>query len=362
MNKTLVPTNLINLYLTKKYPISLIHFLTNRCNARCPFCFIDFDNKHSQSAKNEMSLEQIDQFTKSLGPSLQHVNLTGGEPFLKKEIFDIVSLYFNNAKLDSILINTNGSLPKLIKKFINRFINEYPNKKCVFVFSIDAENEKHDEIRKIPGLFKKVIESCNIVKGYTPNAHGVVNLTCTLDNYNVVCSLYDNLIDKYNITCFSPIIVRDEGVYKIPEEDKKTILKSYSLLTTKIINDLKSGRIQGFDDSLMGRYLNAKNQIQYDIIKNTYLEQKFESYCPAGSIFGVIMSDGTVFPCEVLDKPLGNLKDYDYDFLKLWFDSEAINTKKWIKDTKCNCHWECAWTYNILSNVKYVPKLVNKML
>lgn len=92
------------------------------------------------------------------------------------------------------------------------------------------------------------------------------------------------------------------------------------------------------------------------------MEPKFESYCPAGSIFGVIMSDGTVFPCEVLDKPLGNLKDYDYDFLKLWFDSEAINTKKWIKDTKCNCHWECAWTYNILSNVKYVPSLINKMV
>ena len=92
------------------------------------------------------------------------------------------------------------------------------------------------------------------------------------------------------------------------------------------------------------------------------MEPKFESYCPAGSIFGVIMSDGTVFPCEVLDKPLGNLKDYDYNFMKLWFDSKAINTKKWIKDTKCNCHWECAWTYNILSNVKYVPSLINKMV
>ena len=77
----------------------------------------------------------------------------------------------------------------------------------ICIAQIDAEDKKHDQIRKIPGLFPKVIESYNIVKGYRPNAHGVVNLTCTLSNCDVVCSLYDNLIDEYDITCFSPIIV-----------------------------------------------------------------------------------------------------------------------------------------------------------
>ena len=42
--KAKIPKVLKNIYFTKKQPVSLIHFLTNRCNARCSFCFIDFDN------------------------------------------------------------------------------------------------------------------------------------------------------------------------------------------------------------------------------------------------------------------------------------------------------------------------------
>ena len=33
-----------NMQVSRKYPVSLVHFVTNRCNARCSFCFIDFDN------------------------------------------------------------------------------------------------------------------------------------------------------------------------------------------------------------------------------------------------------------------------------------------------------------------------------
>ena len=46
-----------NLYFTRNEPISLVHFLTNRCNARCSFCFIDFDNPKTFSG--ELSLEEI---------------------------------------------------------------------------------------------------------------------------------------------------------------------------------------------------------------------------------------------------------------------------------------------------------------
>ena len=42
-----------NLYFTRNEPISLVHFLTNRCNARCSFCFIDFDDP--KTFANELS-------------------------------------------------------------------------------------------------------------------------------------------------------------------------------------------------------------------------------------------------------------------------------------------------------------------
>ena len=89
--KTSFSRVLNNIYFLKNEPISLVHFITNRCNARCSFCFIDFDNP--ETFKGELSLEEIDTLTKNLGKSLMNVNFTGGEPFARKDIVDIAKLY-----------------------------------------------------------------------------------------------------------------------------------------------------------------------------------------------------------------------------------------------------------------------------
>ena len=47
-----------NIYFQKNEPVSLVHFITNRCNARCSFCFIDFDNP--ETFKGELTIEEID--------------------------------------------------------------------------------------------------------------------------------------------------------------------------------------------------------------------------------------------------------------------------------------------------------------
>ena len=106
---------LSNLYVQKNKPISLVHFVTNRCNARCSFCFIDFDNP--KTFQGELSLEEIEQLTKNLGNSLLNVNLTGGEPFARKDLIEIAKAYLKNSTIQSIYITTNASLPDRVKQF-----------------------------------------------------------------------------------------------------------------------------------------------------------------------------------------------------------------------------------------------------
>ena len=55
----------------KKEPLSLVHFLTNRCNARCSFCFIDFDNP--DTFKGELSVDEIEKMSRNLGKSIQNI-------------------------------------------------------------------------------------------------------------------------------------------------------------------------------------------------------------------------------------------------------------------------------------------------
>ena len=104
-----------NIYFKKKEPVSLVHFITNRCNARCSFCFIDFDDPNT--FKGELSLDEINKLTKNLGKSLLNVNLTGGEPFARKDIIDIAKLYIKNTTIQSIYITTNASLPNRVIDF-----------------------------------------------------------------------------------------------------------------------------------------------------------------------------------------------------------------------------------------------------
>lgn len=346
-----------NVHLTRKYPVSIVHFVTHRCNARCSFCFIDFDDPNT--FRNELTVEEIDRITTSLGPSLQNVNLTGGEPFARKELIDIARCYFRNTQIRSLFITSNGSLPDRIEKFLATLTEEFPDRKIIFSFSIDGFPEDHDRIRKIDGLFENTMKSYHQVRRFGPNAQANISITVSHDNYATAPNIYDALIEKYGVRSLTVGVVRDEGVYRIPMEHKRAIHATYSALTGRLLADMKSGRIEGYDrGSLQGRLMNRKNALVYSIVRDQYMEPHYISPCRAGSLFGIINADGVVRPCEILDRPLGNLRDYDYDFMRLWQDKTAQETRTWIRKTNCHCTYECAWSFNILSTLRYQPALV----
>ena len=165
-----------------------------------------------------------------------------------------------------------------------------------------------------------------------------------------------------NIETINPIIVRSEGVFSLKEDLKEKLLKAYKNLTNLIIDEVKQKKLRGFSNfSLIGEVLNVKNEISFDMVQNSYLKPKFFTQCVAGSIFGVMQSNGDVYPCEILKKSLGNIKNYNMDFMKLWENEKSNETRKWIKDTKCNCHWECIYTYNLISSPKYSTKIASKV-
>jgi MoaA/NifB/PqqE/SkfB family radical SAM enzyme len=346
-----------NVHVTRAHPISLVHFVTNRCNARCSFCFIDFDAPGA--FKGELTVEEIDRFSRTLGPSLRNVNLTGGEPFARKELADIVRCYYRNTGIESIFITSNGSLPDRMVALAGMVRDEFPERKLIFSLSIDSFRERHDEIRKIDGLFDNCLAAYRALDEIAPNVVPNVAITVSHENHAIAERLYDSLIDEHGVRAITATIVRDEGVFKIPAEAKARIHATYKRLTERIAADLRAGRIRGYDSStLQGRLMNKKNVIMNRIIADTYLEPRYVSPCHAGALFGVVKADGTVEACEILDKPLGNLRDYGLDFAALWRDAPARELKKWIRESECHCSYECAWSFNILGNLRYQPALV----
>jgi radical SAM protein with 4Fe4S-binding SPASM domain len=98
------------------------------------------------------------------------------------------------------------------------------------------------------------------------------------------------------------------------------------------------------------------------MVKEMYLKPKFISKCHAGGLFGIITANGKVYPCEILeDRMMGDLREYDMDLMKIWKNSYSNQTRKYIKDSKCNCTYECALSYNILGNWRYQPSLLTSL-
>ncbi len=359
--KASLPHVLQNILLTKNEPVSLVHFVTNRCNARCSFCFIDFDNP--DTFKSELSVDEIDKLTKNLGSSLLNVNITGGEPFARKELEEIAATYIKNTTIQSMYITTNASLPDRINSFVDKIQMLDKNLELTFQISIDDKPEQHNKVRKIKGLFDKCVDTYRILSKKNNNVSPVVSITVTHENCDRIEEIFNYLYYECSIKSLKCTIVRDEGVYKTPDEKKKKILNAYNWLTNKIKEYSENSKINNYNqNSLQGKMHKKKDFISWDMVKEMYLKPKYLSPCHAGGLFGIVTSKGDIYPCEILeDKNLGNLRENNYDFMKIWKNEKTKQTKKFIKDTNCNCTYECALSYNILGNYRYYPKLISSM-
>jgi len=348
----------LNQFILKSDPISLVHFVTYRCNARCRHCFIDFDDP--ALPRNELSVKEINELTRHLGSCLLNVNLTGGEPFLRDDLFEIALAYFKNASIESVVVPTNGMYPKAVKTFLDKFIASGITGKVIISVSIDNFAKEHDLNRGVEGLYQNAIATYQLVDSYRD--YGIVanvGITITDTNYKSAVHLYDHLRHT-GISSVTVCLMREEGrIIKIDREVKKEMLKTYKELTELIFKDQINNDAVGWGNNLSGILINAKNQIISKIVAETYLTGKFISYCSAGSLFGVIYPDGDVWPCEILDYKLGNLRDYGMDFLRLWNGKRAGDCRRFIKETRCGCTYECAWTINIISSFKFIPRLLD---
>lgn len=332
-------------------PLSLVHFVTARCNARCSHCFIDFTNPDDPAL--ELSTDEISKLTCNLGTTLYNVNLTGGEPFLRNDLFEIVKCYTENTSARSIVITTNGWHTDKIKELVTRYAKL--NTTCVLKISISIDNfeEEHNKGRNLEDGYARAVESFLIASRCNS---GMVNadvaITVTPHNADNVVSLYHDLTQK-GITDISPILFREEGVIT-QISDRQRIAEAYRslcVLAEKRPSQKRSG--------LTAALHRSKNKISHNILHKIFLKPGYRSTCQAGSLFANIHTDGTVSPCELLCKTmtLGNLRSYDMNFLDLWNSSCAQKARNTIRSNRCNCSFECAWTVNIITTPKYWHRL-----
>ena len=131
-----------------KTPVYIILFVSDRCNLKCRHCFW----WKGKDEFNEISLVQFEKIATSLKHPLKTLHITGGEPFLRDDIVDIIKIFVDKNHTKDVTISTNGILvDKIVKecKIINKIVPEL----SVSV-SLDGLEKFHDKMRCKKGAFK----------------------------------------------------------------------------------------------------------------------------------------------------------------------------------------------------------------
>lgn len=127
--------------------------ITNRCNLKCKHCLFE----SGVTSIVEMETNEIFNFLHALAEANNNkgrLNIYGGEPLLRNDIFDIIEKARNEGFF--VEIATNCNFPK---KRLERLIESRPQNITV---DIDGMNASHDWLRNCEGHFNKVIQSIKL--------------------------------------------------------------------------------------------------------------------------------------------------------------------------------------------------------
>ena len=348
----------------KQLPSYFIFYPTSRCNLKCSHCFYhDSLNKKF----NEITVEELEKITSTMDPIL-HLILTGGEPYLRHDLDQIVKVFYENTKVPIISIPSNGWYLDKMDKQINNMMKWCPELTLNQQISIDGIGEDHNNIRMDKKVkdednsFERAIKTINhlklLQKNYDRINIGII-ITFTNENQNKFKTIIEDIFSLVEPDNISINLVRGDPTQKVNLNLDLNLYRE----SVKIRDDLFYQKKMSGHTRFKGNKLATAGRIMLnELVNKTFEENKYITPCYAGNLSGVMYPEGDVYPCEILDKThkIGNIRDFDLDFKKLWLSQKAKEEVKFIRKTKCFCTHECFNTVNILFNPKFYPQIIKK--
>ncbi len=298
-------------------PILLNILVTSVCDMRCTHCFFTDELDDRPRKKLQMKTHEIEKISATLGGNLGVLILAGGEPFTRKDLPEIARSFYTNNKLESIYIMSNGQIQKRIFPDVTRILEECPNLNVTVALGIDGLKDQHEKIRQKPGSWDIAIDTARQLQSIKKDHPQLDVQTCT-------CFM------KVNFNYIRP-----------PSADPVELEidhSRYAKLATMIDDDSRHAALKNNYGGKAGFFKAAIDIYMHGLIAKTQETQEAQMTCYAGTAGGVIYDEGTVSSCENLE-PIGNLRDFAWDFQKLWLSPAMKERRKKAADG-CFCTHE----------------------
>lgn len=355
------------LYKKGASPLYFVLFVTKNCNARCGHCLLGSHERHV----GELTIDEIEKVSRSMDDMI-FFTPTGGEPFLRQDLPEIVQIFHQNNHAPNVGIPTNGSLTSRVVDGTRAMLDACPDLDLHIDISIDGIGEDHDRFRGFKGLFERAIQTyreLRVLEKHYKNFSACIQIAVSAYNHEKLNEIYDYLKTSVGVNTVFTLLLRGEpkdpaAKYTPPIDPhaNEFNIDNYLDFHARLERDNKARELSGYYKLPFGDFINAKRIIRPKLIARMVKERRWVIPCYAGTLGGNMFSNGDVLACELMGEEfvLGNVRDYDYDFKKIWYSPKADQVREWISKTKCYCTYECFLTVNILFNPLMYPVILKE--
>lgn len=318
-----------------KKPFYVHFYVKKQCNMKCRMC-----NVWKQKDKKLLSLEEVKIVAnkiKKLGVS--HVVITGGEPLIRKDIPQIISIF---SKLNlSTRLQTNGLL--LTEKKLDELIKAGLGDITISLDTLDDEKQDYICGLKNMDVSTKSLSMLTKIVKKMPKSMTAANIVVSHKNLNELVSLIKLLDSKGIWSTFVPVNLSEEkedylfkaksDEFKFTNEDKQNAKGIY--------NEILKLKKQGYKILVSSKFLKQSKKFIQDSNK------KWK--CDAGELYFSIFPEGNFSPCDEIPTDINIL---DNNFLQKYKSKEF---KKFLQNLQFTCEGCFYGCWKETSNLIHSP-------
>jgi MoaA/NifB/PqqE/SkfB family radical SAM enzyme len=336
-------------------PFSLVVSVSFRCNSRCRTCGV------WRKASDELSAAEWRKVFAGLGRAPFYLTFTGGEPFLRADLDEIVAAGAELCRPGVITIPTNGLLTRRILDQVDEICATAPHSQIGINLSLDGVGAEHDEIRQVPGTWDRAMETWRGLK------------ELQAQHSNLVLSVH-TVVSRFNAHRLQGIVVGlqflepDSYITEVAEERVELGTVGWDITPSPeeyapIADDL-AARARAVPATGLARFTQAFRAQYYQLAKRVLCQQRQVIPCQAGWASGHIAPDGDVWSCCVRAEPVGNLRRTGYDLRPIWFEhvGDLGRLRRSIARRECACPMANAAYANMLLHVPTLVRVARDML
>jgi MoaA/NifB/PqqE/SkfB family radical SAM enzyme len=308
--------------------------------------------------EDELSIAEWEQVLAKLGTAPYWFTISGGEPLMYPHIVELAQLVYKYNRPGIINIPTNAILPSGPTR-VRQILETCPETQLIINLSLDGVGQKHDFIRGVPGNFEKFearlqhyFELRDEFPNLTVGIHSVISVFSVEHLDELIAYAEQSNVDQFITEIAEPRIELDTvGLPITPDKD------DYAVAIDRLIEYVKSKEFKG-----LAKITEAFRVEYYKLVKDILEEQDQVIDCYAGWASAQIYADGTVWPCCIRADDLGNLREHDYDFSRIWFGDKIHEVRRSIAAKECYCPLANASYTNMLHDMPTLARVGSKMI